>query len=113
MKRVLSVLLIVSLLVGCGPKGAAPSAEPKTITKIEVTPSPVPSATAHDEATAVPTPSTTATRSALPTFAPQVSGEALFPEDLLSADGDPVLTLIHGLLTNGGSSKKAFLSEFN
>lgn len=109
MKRLVALLLILSLLPGCGQRVIAPSGSSQgTYTAPPATA--VPTATP----TSIPaTPEPTATpRPALATFAPRAA-DARFAEELLSAEGEPIASEIQYLLTADGLSKEAFFVRFS
>lgn len=110
MKRLVSILLVLLLLAGCGQQVITPMQQ-NTATI-------VPAATAFPTASPVqetetPTPRATETpRLVLPTFAPMESAEELFPEELLRADGDPIRSKVRALCTAQGMTKTAFFAQF-
>ncbi len=107
MKRLISILLVLSLLLGCQQRTIAQLPEPQESPTASAamsqpaytdTPSPIP---ATPEPTATPRPS-------LPTFAPTADREALFPEELISPDGEPIASLVRSLLESEGLTKAEF-----
>ena len=108
MKRLICVLLILSMLMGCGRQVISPVQEAYA--------SPVASAenvltTATPSET--PTPDPTATpRPSLATYPPQSDSKALFPEEILSVDGEPIGSMVRSLLEADGISKVAFYDRF-
>lgn len=106
MKRIIAFLLILSLLLGCTQKVITPSTDnqPTSAPFATVAPTPVP-------ATFAPLPTQTP-QPVLPTFVPKSTEEALFPEELLSQDGEPVSFQIASLLAADGLSKSDYYSRF-
>ena len=107
MRRLLCGLMALLLLLGCGREVIAPTATVETASTAvpSSTPSPV-------ENTPTPVPTQAPTEPPLPTFAPR-TGEAAFAEELLSHDGEPLLSSVKALLSNGNLSKAAFSSAFS
>ena len=110
MKRLISILLIFVLLIGCTQRIILPgSYEKEAVLELTLTAqptaisSPVP---ATPEPTATPRP-------ALATFSPLPNGEVLFAEEILSQDGEPIASLVRSLLEADGLSKTAFLERFH
>ncbi len=110
MKRSISLLLVLLILAGCGQKVITPVADgsenhaapAETILHTSV-PSKAPM-----------TPSPTETpRPALPAYAPKAEPEALFAEELLSWDGEPIGSEFRSLLTAEAISKTEFQDRFN
>ena len=106
MKRLICILLVLSLLLGCEQRVIAQLPETReTPTALAATPQPT-------DTPAPPTPGPTATpRPVLATFAPQGDQEALFPEELLSQEGEPVCSLVRSLLSET-LSKAEFYDRF-
>lgn len=112
MRRFLCLLLIISLLsTGCGKRAIALSAQNRTSeTEMPATAAPVHTplpeiAVGTAACTDTPTP-------VLSTFAPKAVQQALFMEELLSHDGEPVYSYIHSLLSNGRLTKSEFYDLF-
>ena len=107
MRRLLCGLMALLLLLGCGREVIAPTATVETASTAvpSSTPSPV-------ENTPTPVPTQATTEPPLPAFAPR-TGEAAFAEELLSHDGEPLLSSVKALLSNGNLSKAAFSSAFS
>ena len=107
MRRLLCGLMALLLLLGCGREVIAPTATVETASTAvpSSTPSPV-------ENTPTPVPTQAPTEPPLPTFAPR-TGEAAFVEELLSYDGEPLLSSVEALFTSGNLSKAAFSSAFS
>lgn len=108
MKRFICGLLVLLLLTGCGRKVVAPSTKTASVTVQPVMT--VLSTSTPVADTAAPAPTGTP-RPALPTCEPLGTAEALFPEELLSSEGDPVASEIRSLLTASGLTKDAFLDR--
>ena len=112
MKRLFCTLLgILLLLVGCDQEAIKPGTGNKTgetkplaSAASSHTPTPLPQ-TAAPVCTSTPEP-------ILPTFAPKTSQEALFAEELLSHDGEPVCSRIHSLLSNSRMTRQDFHDRF-
>lgn len=106
MKRLICILLVLSLLLGCEQRVIAQLPETREPpTALAPTPQPT-------DTPAPPTPGPTATpRPVLATFAPQGDQEALFPEELLSQEGEPVCSLVRSLLSET-LSKAEFYDRF-
>ena len=108
MKRLICVLLILSMLMGCGRQVISPVQEAYA--------SPV--ASAENVLTTAtpseaPTPDPTATPClSLATYLPQSDSKALFPEEILSVDGEPIGSMVRFLLEADGISKVAFYDRF-
>lgn len=113
MKRLLCLLLILSLLLtGCGHNTVAPNSENRT-GETGTPATAAPTDTPLPE-TPVDTPAgTSAPATVLSTFAPKAAQEALFMEELLSHDGEPVYTPIHALLSSGKLTKAEFFDRFS
>ena len=109
MKRMLCILLILSLLTGCGLKVVKPLPTGGETPVAAVTSAPTTAAVTQAPATPEPT---APPRPTLATFAPLVDPEPLFPEEILSRDGEPVASLVRSLLEAEGLSKDAFLERF-
>lgn len=109
MKRMLCILLILSLLTGCGLQVVKPQSTAEKISVAAVTSAPP--TTTVTEAPATPEPTATL-RPTLATFAPLADPEPLFPEEALSQDGEPIASLVRSLLEEEGLSKAAFLERF-
>lgn len=112
MKRLISVLLALLLLAGCGQKVITPTQH--SVATAASTGTVLPTASPVQETpTPTPTPAPAAApRPVLPTFAPMVSAEALFPEELLSANGDPILSQVRALCAARDMTKVEFFSCF-
>ena len=107
MRRWLCGLLALLLLWGCGREVIAPAATVETASTAvpSSTPSPV-------ENTPTPVPIQAPTEPPLPTFAPRTMDVA-FAEELLSHDGEPLLSSLKTLLSSVNLSKAAFSSAFS
>ena len=110
MKRLISILIVLILLFGCGQKVIAPSTMSESTTAsptATVTPTAVPTAapTASPVSTSTPPP-------VLATFSPQRSPKACFAEELLSQDGEPIDSEIRALLGSESLSKDEFHDRF-
>ena len=108
MKRLICVLLILSMLMGCGRQVISP------VQEAYASPA-APVATFQPTATPseAPTPDPTATpRSSLATYPPLIDSKALFPEEILSVDGEPIGSMVRSLLEADGISKVAFYDRF-
>ena len=109
MKRLISALLSLFLLVGCGQRVIAPaahSAEPTAAQTAAVLPTAPASA---EPATPIPT---EPPQRSLPMYAPKGTNAALFCEELISLDGEPLGSKIHSLLTAKGLSKAEYFDRF-
>ena len=109
MKRVICILIALSLLLGCGQRNLTPRQETQAHTTAP-TIAATPTATYTAEPT-TPTPTATP-RPALATYAPVDGQTVCFPEELLSQDGEPVVSLIHGLLADQTLTKADFFARF-
>ena len=111
MKRVCCILFSLLLLIGCGQKVISPSS---TSLEIKVDPTATPSPTASPtEVHDTPAPSDTPIpRPALATYAPVANEKALFAEELLSQDGEPIGSQIRSLLHAEDLSKQDFYDRF-
>ena len=109
MKRVFSILLILSLLPGCSQRVISPSAQNKEPAAVQAMPAASTAVPSPESFT--PAPSGTP-HPALPTFGAKKSAAALFPEELLSHDGEPIGSEIAFLLTEHGLSKEQFFNRF-
>lgn len=109
MKRLICALLILSLLTGCGRQVISPVRETyaSPVASAEtIQPTATPS-----EAPATPAPTATP-RPPLATYPPLRDREALFPEEILFADGEPIGSMVRSLLVAKGLSKSAFYDRF-
>ena len=111
MKKTVCILLLLSLLTGCTQEIIVP-----TISTVEASTA-VPTATvpptpAPTEAPPTPAPTMTSRPALLATYAPKGEREALFPEELLSLDGEPIASLIRSLLSAMDISKSDFHDRF-
>lgn len=109
MKRRISLLLLWIMLMGCGPRVIGPqpqSTASAAFAAVTSTPGPVYTL----EPTAL-TP-TTAPLPVLATFAPRAVARALYPEELLSEEGDPIGAEIRSLIAGEELTKPAFLTRF-
>ena len=109
MKRLICVLLILSLLMGCGRQVISPVQETyasPTPSAESIQPTATPS-----EAPATPAPTATP-RPPLATYPPLSGQAALFPEEILSVDGEPIGSMLHSLMEAEGVSKAAFHDRF-
>ncbi len=109
MKRLISILMILSLLFGCAQRVISPSSQTEGTAATQVV-----AATPTDAPSPEPfTPAPTETpRPALPTYGPKGKAAALFPEELLSHDGEPIGSKITFLLTAQDLSKDQFYDCF-
>ena len=105
MKRLISILLICALLMGCGQRVISPVSD-NQVTAAESTATPSPTA-AISQPPATPGPTITP-RPVLATFAPVGEQPSLFSEQLLSSDGEPIASLIRSLLMSEGLSKAEY-----
>ena len=107
MKRMICALLILLIFIGCGKKTVVPiTLESQGIVAVTHSPTSTPTRTPLQA-----TPAATAAEMhspALPTFALKAEKEALFAEELLSQDGEPVCTKVMDLVTYGDESKQAY-----
>ena len=109
MKRLLSVLLILSLLVGFAQQVISPSTVSESNPALQS--SAVQLTAAPSLETTTPAPTETP-RPALATFVPKGTPDALFPEELISLDGEPVGSAVRALLDAQGFSKAEYYDRF-
>ena len=110
MKRWICILLAL-LLTGCGQRAIAPvAANVDSITPSPHTPLPTATATCSPEP-ATPEPTEEPIR-ALPTYRPKTSTEALFMEELLSQDGEPLNSMVRDLVSEVTLSKGSYYAQF-
>jgi len=107
MKRLICVLLAVLLLLGCGREVITPASAVETTPGMSPTP-----ASAPVEITPAPSPTQAPTAVPLPTCVPRRGQDAAFAEELLSHDGEPLLSRVKELLAGEKLTKKAFYSQF-
>ncbi len=106
MKRLICILLVSLLLVGCTQRIVSPSAEDDIAETVQQTPIPAPTAATMQES---PTPAAMdASQPVLHTFAPKSNTEPFFAEEVLSQDGEPLCSQVVGLLQDKHPSKQAF-----
>lgn len=109
MKRVICLLLACVLLMGCEKRIVAPISNDKEAVAVQT-------ASAQPTATASPAPATpeptAAPRPVLATFSPLTDREALFAEELISQDGEPIASMIRSLLEAGDLTKESFSDRF-
>ena len=110
MKRSICALLVLLLLAGCRQKTISPAAENHVIVAGTQAPTASPAQTTH-QATATPTAAATS-RPTLPTYPPKADQGPLFPEELLSQDGEPLSFQVYALITNGAVYRQAFYDRF-
>ena len=108
MKRWICILLVL-LLTGCRQRTIAP-----VTIHTDVTPSPQ---TPIPTATVSPVPAaaelTEAPHRTLPTYKPKASAEALFMEELLSQDGEPLCSMLRDLLSGETMPKGSYHALFD
>lgn len=109
MKRLLSALLILSLLVGCAQQVITPSGGSESSPALQSPAVQLTAVPSREPTTPAPSESP---RPSLPTFGPKGSPEALFPEELLSLDGEPVGSAVRALLDAKSLSKSEFYDRF-
>ena len=116
MKRSLCLFIVLLLLMGCGQKTISPAAASAENTACPTaTEAPTPESSAAP-VTPVPvaTPAPTATPApAVPTAALPETTEVLFPEELLSQEGEPLRSEVRSLMAAYGLTKEAFADRFN
>ena len=112
MKRFRCLLLVLLLLAGCGQKVITPVAGSQANeSKPPATVAPAHTPTAETSVSVSPSAGTP--EPVLPTFAPKGVQDALFMEELLSHDGEPIYIGIHTLLSNGKLTKSDFTVQFS
>jgi hypothetical protein len=109
MKRSLCILLVLSLLIGCGPKVVSPQGELLE----SVAPSFIPDLPS-EKPSAEPTPFALPEilHPPLPTYAPRDPSPVLFPEELLALQEKPFLDELRSLLISDDLTKGAFAERF-
>ena len=111
MKRLLSILLVLLVLMGCGQRTISPHAESQGADAASYTPITSPTVE-PPQASSTPT-ATEQPRPALATFAPKVNTEPFFAEEVLSQDGEPIFSQIRALLAGKDMSKQVFHERFS
>lgn len=123
MKRSFYILFFLLLFVGCKPRAIAPSQTSEAATaspaltlapSFASTPSrepatPAPSATPEP----TPMPTTAPSPTAVPSATPKAIQNALFLEELLTQDGEPIRSDILRLLAADNITKKSFYASFD
>ena len=109
MKRMICVLLVLTILTGCTRQIIQPGSNEKEAI-LASTPTVQPAATPSPMA-ATPEPTKTP-RPVLPTFAPVPTQEARFSEELVLPDGEPIGSLIRSLLGSESLTKGTFYDRF-
>ncbi len=110
MKRLISLLLIPLFLLGCGQRIITSSVENAPQDTLPTQRAPQDPALDREASTPLPT---ATPRPTLSTYGPKEAAEALFPEELLSHDGEPISSELSALLSAKGLSKSEFYDRFS